>query len=70
VVEEVISLLSDAGHGQVVPKQELIRVIRAAGRVPVERDALYRVVRRYDRESTAFSAGAAGTAGWASEATV
>jgi len=25
-----------------------VRVIRAAGRVPVERDTLYNVVRRYD----------------------
>ena len=44
VVEEVISLMSEAGHGQVVAKAELVRVIRDAGRTPVERDALYRVV--------------------------
>ena len=50
VVEEVISLLSEAGHGQVVTKAELMRVIRAAGRTPVERDALYRVVTRYGRD--------------------
>lgn len=48
VVEEVISLMSGATFGQAVPKDELARVIRAAGRVPVERDALYRTVRRYD----------------------
>jgi aminodeoxyfutalosine synthase len=48
VVEEMISLMSDAGHGQTVAKSELVRVIRAAGRTPVERDALYRVVRRFD----------------------
>jgi len=48
VVEEVISLLSDAGHGQAVAKSELVRVIRDAGRTPVERDALYRVIRRYE----------------------
>lgn len=48
VVEEVISLMSSAGHGQSVAKSELVRVIRDAGRVPVERDALYRVVRRYE----------------------
>ena len=48
VVEEVISLLSEAGHGQAVAKAELLRVIQAAGRTPVERDALYRVVRRYE----------------------
>ena len=47
VVEEVISLMSGAGFGQMVTKGELIRVIREAGRTPVERDALYRTVRRY-----------------------
>jgi aminodeoxyfutalosine synthase len=47
VVEEVISLMSGAGHGQALSKAELVRVIRDAGRVPVERDGLYRVVRRY-----------------------
>jgi aminodeoxyfutalosine synthase len=54
VVEEVISLMSEAGHGQAVAKSELVRVIRDAGRTPVERDALYRVVRRYDA-APAFS---------------
>jgi len=48
VVEEVISLMSEAGHGQMVAKPELLRVIRDAGRTPVERDALYRVIRRFD----------------------
>jgi aminodeoxyfutalosine synthase len=57
VVEEVISLMSGAGHGQVLPKAELVRIIRDTGRVPVERDGLYRVVRRYDTEC-----GAAGEA--------
>ena len=33
---------------QELSKAELVRVIRAAGRVPVERDTLYNVVRRYD----------------------
>jgi aminodeoxyfutalosine synthase len=48
VVEEVISLMSEAGHGQTVSKADLVRVIRATGRTPVERDALYKVVRRYE----------------------
>ena len=48
VVEEVISLMSGAGHGQSVAKSELVRVIRDTGRTPVERDALYRAVRRFD----------------------
>jgi aminodeoxyfutalosine synthase len=62
VVEEVISLMSDAGHGQSVAKGELVRVIRDAGRVPVERDALYGVVRRYDDVAAATPvAGGAGS---------
>jgi aminodeoxyfutalosine synthase len=48
VVEEVISLLSGAGHGQSVARSELVRVIRDAGKAPVERDGFYRVVRRFD----------------------
>jgi aminodeoxyfutalosine synthase len=48
VVEEVISLMSEAGHGQTLSRAELVRVIQAAGRTPVERDALYRIVRRHD----------------------
>ena len=48
VVEEVISLMSEAGHGQAVARTELVRVIRNAGRAPVERDALYQMVRRYE----------------------
>lgn len=48
VVEEVISLMSGASYGQMVAKEELVRVIRDAGRAPVERDALYRVVRRFE----------------------
>ena len=60
VVEEVISLMSEAGHGQALSKAELVRVIRDAGRTPVERDALYRVVRRYD---------AGGAGGWGPSAT-
>lgn len=55
VVEEVISLMSEAGHGQAVSKAELIRVIRDAGRTPVERDALYQVVRRYGARRGAAS---------------
>ena len=61
VVEEVISLMSEAGHGQALSKAELVRVIRDAGRAPVERDALYRVVRRYDSEGVGgWGPGAAG----------
>ncbi len=48
VVEEVITLMSGAEFGQVVTKEELVRVIGDTGRTPVERDGRYRVVRRYE----------------------
>jgi aminodeoxyfutalosine synthase len=62
VVEEVISLMSGAAHGQALSKAELVRVIRDAGRVPVERDGLYQVVRRYDDAEAAAPGGPAPTA--------
>lgn len=60
VVEEVISLMSGAGYGQTVAKSELIRVIRDAGRTPVERDGLYQVVRRYEAAVPAAPSASAG----------
>jgi aminodeoxyfutalosine synthase len=48
VVEERISHSAGAATDQVIPRDELVRVIRSAGRTPVERDTLYNVVRRYD----------------------
>ena len=48
VVEEKISHAAGVDTGQELTRAELVRVIRGAGRVPVERDTLYRVVRRYD----------------------
>ena len=68
VVEEVISLMSEAGHGQALSKAELVRVIRDAGRAPVERDALYRVVRRYDAEGVSGRGRGPGAAGPGPEA--
>ena len=62
VVEEVISLLSGAGHGQALSKAELVRVIKDAGRVPVERDGLYQTVRRYDDAAAASGAALGGAA--------
>ncbi len=56
VVEEVISLLSGAGHGQALSKAELVRVIKEAGRVPVERDGIYQTMRRYDDASASGGA--------------
>jgi aminodeoxyfutalosine synthase len=48
VVEEKISHAAGVDTGQELTRSELVRVIRAAGRVPVERDTLYNVVRCYD----------------------
>ena len=48
VVEEKISHAAGVDTGQELTRAELVRVIRAAGRVPVERDTLYNVVRRYE----------------------
>lgn len=35
---------------QVLTEEQLLRLIREAGRVPVERDGLYRIVQRWDEE--------------------
>ena len=47
VKEEIITRMAGSEFGQMVSREELIRVIRAAGRVPVERDTLYNVVHEY-----------------------
>lgn len=48
VVEETITRMAGSDSGQAVSRGELVRIIGDAGRVPVERDTLYRVLRRYD----------------------
>jgi len=48
VVEEKISHSAGVATGQEMPRAELVRIIRGAGRIPVERDTLYNVRRRYD----------------------
>ena len=48
VVEEEISHSAGVDTAQELSKDEIVRVIRVAGRTPVERDTLYNVVRRYD----------------------
>ncbi|MEE8209729.1 MAG: CofH family radical SAM protein, partial [bacterium] len=47
VVEEKIVHDAGADSPQEVPLDELVRLIRAAGREPVERDTVYNVVKRY-----------------------
>ena len=48
VVEEKITHAAGAQTGQALSRAELIGLIRSAGRIPVERDTLYNVVRVHD----------------------
>jgi 2-iminoacetate synthase ThiH len=48
LINESISTSAGAQYGQLVGPAELRRWIRDAGRVPAERDTLYRVVRSYE----------------------
>ncbi len=45
VVEEKIAHDAGAATGQYISRQEIIGLIKAAGRVPVERDTLYNVIK-------------------------
>jgi aminodeoxyfutalosine synthase len=47
VVEERIYHMAGARTEQAMSVEEIVDLIRQAGRIPVERDALYRVVREY-----------------------
>jgi 7,8-didemethyl-8-hydroxy-5-deazariboflavin synthase CofH subunit len=47
LINESISTSAGATYGQLVGPAELRRLIRDAGRVPAERDTLYRIVREY-----------------------
>ncbi len=47
VVEEKITHAAGAQTAEALSRQSLIRMIRKAGRIPVERDTLYREIRRY-----------------------
>ena len=48
IIEETITKAAGSQAGQSVPRSELVRIIKDAGRVPVERDTLYKAVRRYE----------------------
>ncbi|HEX6209466.1 MAG TPA: 5-amino-6-(D-ribitylamino)uracil--L-tyrosine 4-hydroxyphenyl transferase CofH [Methylomirabilota bacterium] len=48
LINESISTSAGAQYGQLVGPAELVRWIRDAGRVPVQRDTLYNVVRAYE----------------------
>ncbi|SMO40341.1 de-hypoxanthine futalosine cyclase [Balnearium lithotrophicum] len=47
VTEEDITQAAGARAGQYIPKKRLIRLIREAGKIPVERDTLYNVIEVY-----------------------
>ena len=48
LMEESISRESGSQHGENLPAEDLRRLIREIGRVPIERSTLYRVLRRFD----------------------
>ncbi|MED5261299.1 MAG: 5-amino-6-(D-ribitylamino)uracil--L-tyrosine 4-hydroxyphenyl transferase CofH [Myxococcota bacterium] len=48
LMEESISRESGSQHGENTPPEEFRRLIREAGRTPVERSTLYEVLRRFD----------------------
>jgi FO synthase len=48
LMEESISRESGAGHGENLPAEEMRRLIREMGRVPVERSTVYETLRRFD----------------------
>ncbi|WP_456398023.1 aminofutalosine synthase MqnE [Desulfurobacterium sp.] len=47
VVEEEITQAAGARAGEYIPKSRLIRLIKEAGKIPVERDSLYNVIKVY-----------------------
>jgi 7,8-didemethyl-8-hydroxy-5-deazariboflavin synthase CofH subunit len=48
LMEESISRESGADHGENLPPEEMRRLIREAGRIPVERSTTYAVLRRFE----------------------
>jgi 7,8-didemethyl-8-hydroxy-5-deazariboflavin synthase CofH subunit len=55
LINESISTSAGAQFGQLVGPGELCRIIRDAGRVPAERDTLYRIVRVYQEGTNPVS---------------
>jgi aminodeoxyfutalosine synthase len=48
VKEEVITHMAGAETDQAIGSATLVRLIREAGRLPIERDTLYNVIRVHD----------------------
>lgn len=57
VAEEIITHEAGARTPQLVPEEELIRIIHGAGRVAVERDTHYNVLRVHERPAESTPAG-------------
>ena len=55
VVEEKITHSAGAETGQSVSREELLELIRATGRIPVERDTFYNRLRIYDQNQKGVS---------------
>ena len=53
LMNESISTSAGATQGQLVRPVDLRRVIRGAGRIPVERSTLYKELHRFDNEKVA-----------------
>ncbi|HEY9479867.1 MAG TPA: CofH family radical SAM protein, partial [Gemmatimonadaceae bacterium] len=58
VVREKIYHEAGAQTAQGMALEELLRLIRGAGRIPVERDSLYRVIRTFEADGAASAAAA------------
>lgn len=56
VVREKIYHEAGAQTDQAMPLQDVLRLIRGAGRIPVERDSLYHVLRTFDADQDAEAA--------------
>jgi FO synthase len=48
LMEESISRESGASHGENLPPEEMRRLIREMGRIPVQRSTVYEILRRFD----------------------
>jgi len=55
VVEEKITHSAGAETDQSISKEELLELISITGRVPVERDTLYNVIKEYSDEKAGYS---------------
>ena len=53
IIEEKIFHMAGAGSPQLQTEKEMIRAIREAGRVPVQRDTFYRPIREWQEEALA-----------------